>query len=66
MPILYTDLCMFSLYGLHLTQIGVKPDIQHRVPGATREPFGGKQTVPTLESSFTGLTSLNKAISFLW
>ena len=64
--IFHTDLYMYSLYGLNLTQIALEPDIQHRVPGATREPFGGKQTVPTFESTFTGLTSLNNAISFLW
>ena len=64
--IFHTDLYMYSLYGLNLTQIALEPDIQHRVPGATREPFGGKQTVPTFEFSFTGLTSLNNAISFLW
>jgi len=66
MQIFHTDLYMFSLCGLHPTQIGLEPDIQHRVPGATREPFGGKQTVPTFESSFKGLTGLNNAISFLW
>ena len=42
-----------------------KPEIQHFVPGATRVCFLGKQTVPTLGPSCTGLTSLINAISFL-
>ena len=42
-----------------------KPEIQHFVPVATRVFFLGKQTVPTLGPSCTGLTSLINAISFL-
>ena len=42
-----------------------KPEIQHFVPVATRVFFLGKQIVPTLGPSCTGLTSLINAISFL-
>ena len=42
-----------------------KPEIQHFVPVATHVFFLGKQTVPTLGPSCTGLTSLINAISFL-
>ena len=42
-----------------------KPEIQHFVPVATRVFFLGKQTVPTLGPSCTGLTNLINAISFL-
>lgn len=42
-----------------------KPEIQHFVPVATRVFFLGKQIVPTLGPSCTGLTSLINALSFL-
>ncbi len=41
-----------------------KPEIQHFVPGETRDPDSGKQTVPTLLLSFTGIASLKRAMSF--
>ena len=52
-------------YCLQWLKKSFKPEIQHFVPGETRDPDLGKQTVPTLLSSVTGMASLKRAISFL-